>query len=247
VDSAAWEGKDVTSKERELPELPVAEDQSDPWDLRRAEVLLASLKGVLSARVVASSRGEITEIHVLTDKGMAPKQVVRNVESALLAQLGIKVDHRKISVAQTAEVLPLEAVEERAVAARARKRGIIFHSVEVAPSRKHRVSITVKLERDGEEVMAHEEAGDTPKMRLQAAARATVAALDGLLEEGSMDLAGAKFVDAFDATFAFVGVDVMTGRESRIHAGTCQLRGSPERAAVLAVLDATNRWLSTYL
>ena len=63
----------------------------DPWGVKRAENLLTSLDGVLSARVVVSPVGEILEIHVLAQAGLAPKQVVRNVESALLAQLGVKV------------------------------------------------------------------------------------------------------------------------------------------------------------
>src|SRR5215470_12524731 len=81
----------------------------DPWGVRRAENLLTSLEGVLSARVVTTPLGEVSEIHVLAQSGLAPKQIVRNIESALLAQLGLRVDHRKISIAQTAEVQPLEA------------------------------------------------------------------------------------------------------------------------------------------
>ena len=78
----------------------------DPWGVRRAENLLTSLEGVLSARVVTTPLGEVSEVHVLAQAGLQPKQLVRNIESALLAQLGLKVDHRKISIAQTAEVRP---------------------------------------------------------------------------------------------------------------------------------------------
>ena len=55
----------------------------DPWGVKRAENLLQSLQGILSARVVVSPIGEIIEVHVLASSGGAPKQVVRNVESAL--------------------------------------------------------------------------------------------------------------------------------------------------------------------
>ncbi len=131
------------------PRKALGEAQADPWGIRRAEVLLTSLKGVLSARVVATATGEITEVHILTEAGLTPKQVVRNVESALLAQLGMKLDHRKISVAQTAEILPLEAMQDRAVADRARKRGVVFRRVEVAPTETpHRVSVTITIERE---------------------------------------------------------------------------------------------------
>ena len=71
------------------------------WNIERAEALLNSLRGVLSARVVARPGGVIEEIHLLTEGDVPAKQSVRNVESALLAHFGLKIDHRKVSVAQT--------------------------------------------------------------------------------------------------------------------------------------------------
>src|SRR5690606_10350911 len=71
------------------------------WTIQEAERLLLSLKGVVAARVVARPGGEVEEIHLLTTDEVKPKQTVRNVESALLSQLDLQVDHRKISVAQT--------------------------------------------------------------------------------------------------------------------------------------------------
>lgn len=224
----------------------------DPWGVRRAEVLLTTLKDVKSARVVVSPDGEITEIHVLTELGLTPKQVVRNVESALLAQLGIRVDHRRISVAQTAGVSSIGGPESAPSAEPAPgqghpRRGILFRRVEVTSAKPNKVSVTVALECAGKEVSAQDEAADTPNMRLQAAARAAVSALDSIVDEGTLDLVGVQFVEAFDTTFVFVGVSVLTGRHSWLHTGTCQVRRGFEQAAALAVLDATNRWLHSLL
>lgn len=238
----------------------------DPWGVRRAEILLQSLKGVQSARVVVTPDGEITEIHVLTDTSLTAKQVVRNVESALLAQLGIKIDHRRISVAQaTPGVVPLEIPEpepaavpppqspglgsvslpDSAPAGAKVGRDVLFQKVEVSSTKPNKVRVTVTLEHDGEEVSAEEDAADTPNMRLLAAARATVAALDGVVPDGTIDLVGAQFVEAFDTTFVFVGVSVLTGRDTYLHTGTCEVRRGAEQAAALGVLDATNRWLNS--
>ena len=71
---------------------------SPEW-LRRAERLITSLTGVVSARVVLNQKGHVDEIHVLATDEVVPKQVVRNVQSALIAELRTRVDHRKISVA----------------------------------------------------------------------------------------------------------------------------------------------------
>ncbi len=67
--------------------------------IQRAEELLATLPGVISARIVASPNGAVDEIHILTTTEFTPKQTVRNVESALIAHLGMHVSHKKISVA----------------------------------------------------------------------------------------------------------------------------------------------------
>ena len=57
-----------------------------------------------------------------------------------------------------------------------------------------------------------------------------------------MALEGAKIVEAFDREFAFVAVQGLGGRESLLLTGTAEIKESAERAAVFAVLDATNRW-----
>src|SRR5919204_6553828 len=71
--------------------------------IQRAEELLLTLPGVIAARVIAGETGTISEVHLLTTMEVAPKQTVRNVESALLAHFGMRVDHRKISVATTVD------------------------------------------------------------------------------------------------------------------------------------------------
>ena len=215
----------------------------DPWGVRRAENLLTSLEGVLSARVVTTPLGEVSEVHVLAQAGLQPKQLVRNIESALLAQLGLKIDHRKISIAQTAEVRPLEVVEKGAVRDRAMKRAALFEALTVAPGKRpHRVSITVSLSFAGRTASAEEETSDTPRSKVEGAARAAISVLDQLLSDHSVALEGAKILEAFDREFVLVAVQGLGGREAVLLIGTAEIKESAERAAVFAVLDATNRW-----
>jgi hypothetical protein len=215
----------------------------DPWGVRRAENLLTSLEGILSARVVTTPLGEVSEVHVLAQAGLAPKQLVRNIESALLAQLGLKIDHRKISIAQTAEVKPIEALELEAVREAVLQRAVLFEALTVAPGKRpHRISIIVTLSYRGVTESAEEESSDTPRNRVEAAAKASVSVLDRLLADSSLALEGAKIVDAFDRQFAFVAVQGLGGRETLLLSGTAEIKESAERAAVFAVLDATNRW-----
>jgi hypothetical protein len=215
----------------------------DPWGVRRAENLLTSLEGILSARVVTTPLGEVSEIHILAQAGLQPKQVVRNIESALLAQLGLKVDHRKISIAQTAEVRPIEALERDSLRERMLQRTVLFENMSVAPGKRpHRIAISVTLTYHGQTETAEEEASDTPRSRVEGAAKAAVAVLDRLLTDSSIALEGAKIVEGFDREFAFVAVQGLGGRETTLMTGTSEIKESAERAAVFAVLDATNRW-----
>src|SRR5215218_5854489 len=105
----------------------VPDNAPDPWGVRRAENLLTSLEGILSARVVTTPLGELSEGHIL-------------------AQAGLKIDHRKISIAQTAEVRPIEALEQQQVRERVLQRTMLFENLSVAPGRRpHRIAISVTL------------------------------------------------------------------------------------------------------
>ena len=228
----------------EQPALPLGGDKPDPWGMKRVENLITSLVGVLSARVVVTPLGEVSEIHVTTRADQQPKQTVRNIESALMAQLGFKVDHRKISVAQVADVRPIEALQDEAITSRAKRRVVVFKNLEVRPSDKPgRVQLKVKLAYGEKEAEAQEVGTDTMRNRVEAAARAAATCLDDLLPDNSIALEGAQILDAFDRKFVLVAVHGLGGREAQLLTGTCEIRESAERSAVLAVLDATNRWV----
>ncbi|MCX5800653.1 MAG: hypothetical protein NTX17_04630 [Candidatus Eisenbacteria bacterium] len=68
----------------------------------RAENVLRGLRDISAVSVLADD-GQITEIHITTASNRSPKQLVRDVESALEAELGLRVDHRCISIAQKKE------------------------------------------------------------------------------------------------------------------------------------------------
>ena len=235
----------VTPANPEQDPIPLTPVQNpDPWGIKRVENLITALTGVLSARVVVTPLGEVSEVHVLTRSDIQPKQVVRNIESALMAQLGFKIDHRKISVAQTADVRPIEALHNEAITERAKKRVVVFRGMEVRPSdRPQRILVRVKLAFGEREASAEELGTDTVRNRVEAAARAAAACLDELIPDNSIALEGASMIDAFDRKFVMVAVHGLGGREAQLLVGTCEIRESAERSAVLAVLDATNRWV----
>ena len=216
--------------------------------IKRAEELLATLPGVVSVRIVASDTGAVDEIHVLTTAEVSPKQTVRNIESALIAHLSMRVDHRKISVATTVET-PKPSAEVRAAEVAvledaANKRRLYFEDVEVRRSRTKGVTCRVTLRKGDASYIGEAEGAETERSRAELAARAAVLAI-GQSEGEARQLAldGCKLIDAFDREFVIVGLTARWGRESAFLSGTCEIKDSPETASVLAVLDATNRWI----
>ncbi len=254
---------------------------------------MSTLPGVIAARIIASDTGAVDEIHILTSADIQPKQTVRNVESALIAHLGMRVDHRKISVATTLEgkkpasevvpPLPVERevrptaapvqpklahavapttpiVTQRATTSSPREsvvprphvavlsqpsRAYYFEDIEVRGSRLKGLSCRVTLTKGDESFVGEAEGMESERSRIELAARA---ALRAIKEEGTdgrpLDLTGALLIEAFGREFVFVGVTAQQGRSSALLTGTCEVKDSPETASVLAVLDATNRWIA---
>ena len=232
--------------------------------IKRAEELLASLPGVVSARIVAGASGAVDEIHLLTTDEVQPKATVRNVESALLAHLGMRVSHKKISVATTNEpgmrrsgefaavavatatpqsvpavpVAPIVAMDE------GRKRRLYFEDVEVRRSRTRGVACRVTLRKGDDTYVGESEGMENERQRIELAARAALAAITAAEgDDRSLGLEGCRQIDAFERQFVFVGVTARVGRDSALFTGSAEVKESPEQSAVLAVLDATNRWV----
>jgi hypothetical protein len=191
------------------------------------------------------------------------------VESALLANLGMRVSHKKISVA-TSEGPAAEAIRAARYtpgmsmpsipptphapttasapvvtpAIKSTKRLLYFEDVEVRRSRASGMSCRVTLRR-GDELFVGEATGqETHQVRTETAARAAMAAVQQADTEGrTLAFEGARIVDAFERQFAFVALTTRFGRESALLTGSAEIKDGIETASVLAVLDATNRWV----
>jgi hypothetical protein len=222
--------------------------------LKKAEELLSTLQDVVSARIVADPSGGVDSIHVLVMGTTTPKQVVRNIESALMAQLGMRIDHRKISVATTVrrpvtnpegEPMAEPKLESKLESAGpGGGRALYFEDVEVRGSRAKGVSCRVTLRRGKEQFVGEAEGFESERSRVEIAARAAVAAI-ALCDGGELKLSfeGAKVIDAFDRQLVLVGVLVHQGRSNILLTGSCEVKESLETASALAVLNATNRWV----
>ena len=213
---------------------------------------MLSLPGVISARIIAADDGTVSDIHMLTTVDVNPKQTVRNVESALMAHLNMKVDHRKISVATSVDANQKadarkeseEAAAAVVAAAAYARRMIYFEDVEVRRSRVKGVTCRVTLRKGETSYSGEAEGVESERSRAELAARAALLAIvQADVEATFVAVEGCKTFEAFEREFVFVGITARDGRERVLLTGSCQVKDSPETASVLAVLDATNRWL----
>jgi hypothetical protein len=199
--------------------------------MRPSEHLLAGLEGVDAIKLVPDGKGGVQEIHVLSSSGLGAKQIVRNIESALMAEFSIEIDHRKISVAQVqavdiprAEPQPVHSPSLAAAVAETAGREVLLHTFDVE-RRGGQAICRVKLHKGESEHVGEAEGADYATVRLEVAASAVLRALE----------------EAYDSRVRFV--ISFAGRRSTTLPGVSRVHDSLEEAAILACLDATNRWV----
>lgn len=219
---------------------------SPPPSQVQIERLLGSLAGVVSARVLLDYEGRIRELHVLATPDLHPKQVVRNVESALSAGLGVEVDRRVVSVAQIEGTAagagpgPEEAEPEATLETDASR--IVLVGFDSSRASAQRARCTVTLERDGVRYSGEADGADTPQGRAEAAAEAVLRAVEAMPGSASFGFEGARVVESDGRRFVLVAAHVMERRPPLPLSGAALLERTPEEAGIMAALQATNRW-----
>lgn len=202
------------------------------------ERTLGSIAEIKAARVVASPEGHIQEIHVLALPNKSPKQLVRDIESALQAAWGIEVDHKKISIAQLgAEAMP---ADEAIVAPEARAR---IESINANVSGVH-ATVSVHLEIEGDMYVGEAAGPASQTGRQRLVAQATLNAVEQYVH-------GAHSFALEDVTVCQLGrervavccVAHVSPFGEQAFAGSALVRQSEKDSIVKATLDAINRRL----
>ncbi len=203
------------------------------------EQALGQVAEIKAARVVASPAGEILEIHVLASPSKPPKQLVRDIESTLMARFDIPVDHKKISIAQLgAEVVSDPVVEAVPDAPVIRPR---IHSINASVSGLlSEASVTLDVQGELHEGQASAPSSQTGRQRI--IAQATLNAVSKLahgthtfaLEDVAIIRLGRE-----DVAVSCVPIVSPLGEQS--FTGSALVRQNEKDSIVRATLDAINR------
>ena len=235
------------------------------------EAAIHALRDVRSVSIVPDDDGGILEVHVVSSSERKPKQVARDVESLIVAKLGMAIDHRKISVAQVdggdgedAEVAAAPAfVGDRNAEPAERAEGpglqeapspengnlapldlrIEFVGVSVAQA-QDRAEARVELRLNGVETAAAVGGPDSSGSVQRLICEATLDAINQFIEEGgTFSVGGVEESRVGGVDTVLVNVCHLSDRHEIALVGACPVGGDLTRAVSLATLDAVNRFL----
>lgn len=193
---------------------------------------IARLPGVINANVVFFGE-EVEEIHVLADTSRSPKQIVRDIQSLLMAQFQKEVDHRVISIAQIDSELNPTAKQ----AAR-----YVIDSVTVAKKREQ-TEVEVTLSMNGKMYFGKQTSLKDNYDLWRGLVQATLNAI--VLADGTTNkytVLDVRFTEIAGERMAIVCVSLSSSNNTACRfSGTAFSPGDDSLAIVKATLSALNR------
>lgn len=215
-----------------------ADNKKIPAELYRS--LLLELPDVFAANILMDGEDTVREVHIVAGQSRHPKLISRDVQSALLAAFGLRVDHRVISIAQMA-ANPFEAhgQPERAEA------GIRIHCMEVSTrvEEKH-YHVSVRLRYGEHDFCGQAVCRNTTTQCMRAAVQATLEAVHGLLGIDDLFTAvAAQSATVGGTPIALTLLEYSYGKENRLLIGAAQQAEDMAVGFVKSALDAMNRSL----
>ncbi len=124
---------------------------------------------------------------------------------------------------------------------------ILYEGFDISNHRSRQAQLKVKLDWRGRQFMGLARSSGDPEEQAEALARATLKALEGIVHTKvkdasfSMELAGIRFVEVLPYQLVVVVVKLKLGREVLPLSGSVVARHGPSLAAVLAILQASDR------
>jgi hypothetical protein len=191
------------------------------------EQALARLDGVSAARILSTGSG-IDEIHIIASGVRPPKKIVRDIESLLLVNYGLRIDHRCISVVRTDDGLtPAPATTRPQI-----------QSVRLEGGEVQAVLLVEQRTLVGKALVP---AGGS---ELEAAARALMDAIEQMLDvRDTLSLAELQLYQLGARDIIVVLVHWQGAGQEALLVGASFARQDPLVGAARAALDALNRRL----
>jgi len=204
-------------------------------DVTQLEAAIARIPSVTAARVVTDHTDRVAEVHVLARRDRGPKQVVRDVQSVAMANFGVEIDYRTVSVVQLDE----PPVEDDAHAASPRVI-LLRLSAEISGLA---TEVRVYVSGQGQEFVGSARGPASSGLRL--VARAVVDAVAPLVPDAAFDVDFADVLPAGPYTVAVAVLRQATSRGDLVVSGSAIVRKDANDAMARASLAALNRLVAS--
>ena len=199
----------------------------------RLESAIKRIQGVVSTKVILNGQNDVLEVHLVAFSSRRPKQIVRDIESLLCARFGIRIDYRRISIAQLGAKVT-SPVDTR----------LLFVSARPHPDQANCVQVVLKADKSRYEGTAPIHPQMDTESRVRAAVEATLFALaqftGGIIP---LKAEGAHITSANGNRVCLAVIAATTSQGEETLTGTCVIKDSFLEAASKASLDAINRRL----
>jgi hypothetical protein len=213
--------------------------------------ILAHLPGVFAAGLRFDEQ-QLVEIHILASTERNPKQIARDVQSALFAAYGTEVDHRIISIAQLPEdpFLPKELTEVEAQEPRpefepVQNIRLLFTGIDTN-LKNGTYQVKVHLSHEDKSFTGEAKCRDTNIQRSRTIATATLDAVHAFLNKEYFSLLEVKQINIWGVTVVITVIEYQEDdqREPLILIGSAVQHDNASVGIVRSTLDALNRSIS---
>lgn len=197
-------------------------------DILDIQEAINKIDGVINTKVV-SENDNIQEVHILANNLRAPKQIVRDIESFLLASFDYRIDRKVISIAQ------IQTDESKAI------KRIKYDGISMNTS-GNIVECSVKLIYEEQEYSASETAIKTADNKRRIVAASTIKVVEAILGHASLfDIQDVLVNTSRNTTIVSVIVNMVVGDNEEVLVGSAVVKNDINESIAKAALDAVNR------
>ena len=219
--------------------------------------LLRMIRGVEAVDVRVAPDGSIDSVEVRIAESRSTARVIRDIESALMSGLGLRIDHKAIHVlnGHSNGQDPSYTVADEDLTGRGGRDDppeypaddsdrIRLLAVRCQPDGRGYCEVTVEILHEDERSSATLREADTRRGRMQSSARAALEAVARSSAGAGMALGldGLEEFEVGDEDGLLAVLTVLHGRERRRFHGAALEHADPESSAARAVLDGLNRY-----
>jgi hypothetical protein len=200
--------------------------------INEIETLINKILSVINSRVVVNKDDQIVEIHILANNQRSAKQIIRDVQSALVTKFNLKIDHKIISIAQVYEE------SENFITPRLMIKSVEYTSLDINGKAK------VILEYEGHVFEGETEGLHSSSQAYRLVAQATLNAVEKFTQHNKRFVfEEIKVMPIANKNVVISGVTLIQNNSEKLLIGKCIVDNDINSAITKSILDAINRMI----